>query len=54
MAEEIPLGEIGTSKGRGSKGYIALGIGIGLAIGISALGVAAIGAKKQVALACGG
>ncbi|MFZ8837664.1 MAG: hypothetical protein ACO2PM_01755 [Pyrobaculum sp.] len=35
MTEEIPLGEIGTSKGKGSKGYIALGIGIGLAIGIA-------------------
>jgi hypothetical protein len=33
MAEEIPLGEIGTSKGKGAKGYIALGIAIGLVIG---------------------
>jgi hypothetical protein len=54
MAKEIPLGEIGTSKGKGSKGYIALGIGIGLVIVVSALGVAATGAKRQVALACGG
>jgi hypothetical protein len=35
MTEEIPLGEIGTSKGRGAKGYIALGIAIGLVIGIA-------------------